>query len=102
MKKYVSEFDEFMQKHSGSEVTRRQVTHTKKDKDGDILAICNPESDWKKRSKDEAIRDIDSGNHEYFVKIGNKEVDIKVLKYLRTDKDTITKNNLAELDPCDD
>ena len=72
-------------------MARRQVTRTKKDSDGDILALCNPSENWSPRSKNDAIYDIESNNHSYYVIIGgSKEVDIRVIKdpykgkYLRT------------------
>lgn len=85
---------------------RRQVTHTTKDQDGDIIALCNPGMFWSPVSKSQAIRDIESNTHSYYVKSGIKEVYIHVVKkgdgskYLRTDPDSTDKNNLDELPDC--
>ena len=84
---------------------RRQVTRTGKDKDGDITSLCNPGHHWSPRKKADAIKDIEGGSIGYFVKVGKDEVDVVVAKrgntkYLRTDPDKTTKNNLEELPDC--
>jgi hypothetical protein len=84
----------------------RQVTRTRKDADGDITALCNPGSAWSPRFKADAISDIDSGGHTYFVQTpGTKRAEIRVVngatgKYLRTEPDSATGNNLDELPDC--
>lgn len=85
----------------------RKVTKSRKDKDGDITALCNPDATWwSPRLKKDAISDIESGSYRYFVKVGNNEVDIHVVddpnkgKYLRTGKDATTRNNLDDLPDC--
>lgn len=84
----------------------RQVTRSKKDNDGDITALCNPTEWWSPRQKVDAINDIENKTHRYFVKDGLKEVDIHVVndsikgKYLRTDPDKTTRNNLDDLPDC--
>ena len=83
----------------------RRVTRTEKDDDGDILALCNPWADWRRRSKELAIGDIENGLHRYYVELGNEEVDIHVVKgstgkYLRTDSDATSRNNLDDLPDC--
>ncbi len=50
----------------------REVTRTRKDKDGDITALCNPGNYWSPKSKSDAIQDIESGNYNYYVKISRK------------------------------
>ena len=86
-------------------MAKRQVTHTRKDDEGDITALCNPGAIWSPRSKTLAISDIEKGTHSYFVKVGINEVDIKVIrgstgKYLRTDPDRTSTNNLDDLPDC--
>jgi hypothetical protein len=83
----------------------REVTHTGKDRNGDITALCNPGSWWSPRSKADAISDIDSKTHTYYVKWPEKRTEIKVVdgpngKYLRTDRDDTLRNNLADLPNC--
>lgn len=84
----------------------RQVTHTKKDKDGDILALCQPGQYWSPRWKSEAIADIESGRHQYHVNAyGISKARVRVVqgmygKYLRTDADSTSGNNLDNLPDC--
>lgn len=87
-------------------MTDRRVTQTGKDKDGDITKLCNPNAWWSPRSKKDAIKDIEGGEYRYYVRINDKEVDIHVVddpekgKYLRTDPDKTTSNNLDDLPDC--
>jgi hypothetical protein len=84
----------------------RQVTHSRKDKDGDITALCNPGAAWSPRMKRDAIQDIDDRVHSYYVNVtGAGRVDIRAVngpsgKYLRTDPDKTTQNNLDDLPDC--
>ena len=83
----------------------RAVTQTRKDRDGDILALCNPGQVWSPRSKADVIRDIDNRIHTYYVPWKSGRTDIHVVngpsgKYLRTDRDTTSKNNLDDLPDC--
>ena len=86
-------------------MARREVTHSGKDPDGDITALCNPRADWLPRLKGDAIDDIENNNHQYFVRVRGQEVDVRVVdgptgKYLRTDPDSTTTNNLDDLPDC--
>jgi len=70
------------------------------------LACATAGSVWSPRSKTDAISDIDSGTHEYWVNWANSpETKIHVVngangKYLRTDRDNTNKNNLDDLPDC--
>lgn len=82
----------------------RRVTHTEKDSEGDITALCNPYS-WGQRAKADAIRDIENGIHTYYVDAAGSRSDVHVVseggdKYLRTDADTTSRNNLDNLPDC--
>jgi hypothetical protein len=85
---------------------KREVTHSGKNPEGDITALCNPDASWSPRFKHDAIQDIERGDYSYFVDIsGVGSVDIHVVpsengKYLRTDPDQTTRNNLDELPDC--
>jgi len=87
-------------------MARRRVTQSRKDVDGDILALCNLGMSWSPVKKAEAIREIESGTNSYFVRVNNQEVDIHVVrkangdKYLRTDPDQTEHNNLNDLPDC--
>ncbi len=87
----------------------RAVTQTGKDADGDITKLCNPGEFWSPRSKQDAIDDIESGNHTYYVPwiSGRRQfrTEIRVVngpngKYLRTNHDGTSKNNLDDLPNC--
>ena len=85
----------------------RRVTKSGKDPDGDITALCNPsETSWSPRLKANAIQDIEDGTHSYYAQTAmGRRVDIRVVdvptgKYLRTDKDQTSTNNLDDLPDC--
>ncbi len=92
----------------GKEITPmadRRVTHSRKDRDGDITALCNPGESWSPPAKADAIRDIDNNIHTYHVLAGGRRVGIHVVngptgKYLRTDPDLTDRNNLDDLPNC--
>jgi hypothetical protein len=59
---------------------------------------------WKK-DEDTVIGEIQNQGREYFVNVGGNEVDVVVAerngrKYLRTDPDQTTENNLLSLPEC--
>jgi len=89
-------------------MTDRQVKRSRKDLGGDITALCNPGEFWSPRSKDHVISDIESRAHTYTViwPAGTgKPTPVRVVngpkgKYLRSDRDDTTKNNLDELPDC--
>ena len=83
----------------------RAVRRTGKDSDGDITALCNRSQSWSPRKKEDAIRDIESGTHTYYVPWQDGRTEIHVVddpdgKYLRTDHDNTTRNNLDDLPDC--
>lgn len=87
-------------------MTDRPVVQSRKNRDGDILALCNPQEYWSPRLKHDAINDIESGIHRYYVPWRDgKTTWIRVVngpngKYLRTDRDETTRNNLDDLPDC--
>ncbi len=83
----------------------RAVRQTRKDKDGDILALCEHGESWSPRLKADAIRDIETGIHTYHVPWKSGKTPIRVVngstgKYLRTDRDETSRNNLDDLPDC--
>ncbi|MET4692147.1 DUF3892 domain-containing protein [Sinorhizobium fredii] len=84
----------------------RYVKATGKDRDGDITKLCNSGETWSSRSKLDAIRDIENNIHDYWVKwTSSEETPIRVVngssgKYLRTDRDNTSRNNLDDLPDC--
>ena len=81
----------------------RRVTGTGKDRDGDITKLCGS---WGSATKTQAIEHIENGAHTYYVQqAGTSRVDVHVVKgptgkYLRTDADPASKNNLDNLPDC--
>lgn len=84
----------------------RQVTRSGKDRDGDITALCHSGAFWSPRKKWDAIHDIETRTHSYYVQQpGTRRVEVKVVqgatgKYLRTTADPSDANNLDNLPDC--
>lgn len=84
----------------------RPIIRSGKDSSGDITKLCNSNHSWSPVSKATAIREIENNNHRYYVPWNDgKSTWIRVVngatgKYLRTDKDSTTKNNLDDLPDC--
>lgn len=83
----------------------RAVTRTGKNHEGDIISLCNPGDYWSPRSKHDAIHDIETNTHTYYVPWTGGRTEIKVVngpngKYLRTDRDSTSRNNLDDLPDC--
>lgn len=83
----------------------RAVRKTGKNNQGDITALCDDGARWSPRSKADAIADIESGAHTYYVPWATGRTEIRVVegakgKYLRTDSDDTQKNNLDDLPDC--
>lgn len=87
-------------------MTRRQVKQTGKGSGGGITSLCNQGQMWSPRSKANAISDIESHLHSYYVSWPNgPTTDVHVVegptgKYLRTDRDNTDRNNLLDLPDC--
>ena len=85
----------------------RRVTATGMDTGGDITKLGAVGQAWSPRSKADAIADIENKVHTYYVvwPPGYKRTEIHVVngptgKYLRTDRDNTTRNNLLDLPDC--
>lgn len=81
-------------------MNRYAVTHSRKDRHGDIIGI-GVKGRWYLDS-DTAIKRIQSGTEGYYVQWPEKLTDIHVVygtygPYLRTDRDGTTRNNLDDL-----
>ncbi|MFC2103569.1 DUF3892 domain-containing protein [Bacteroidota bacterium] len=80
----------------------RQVTSILKTSGGDILALCNQDENWARRSKKDAIYDIENGIHRYYIKIKNREIAVWIDtllngKYLVASEDGSDDNFLLTL-----
>lgn len=84
----------------------RQVTHAHRDDEGDILAVCWKGSDGLKYSaRTDVINHIESATHRYFVAEQAPSVWVLVksrngVKYIATEADSTSKNNLDNLPAC--
>ena len=83
----------------------RAVRKTGKDSDGDIISLCDDGASWSPRKKADAISDIENDIHTYYVPWKSGRTEIHVVdgptgKYLRTDRDNTSKNNLDDLPDC--
>lgn len=87
-------------------MAERAVTRSGKDNQGDITALCAPGSYWSPRHKWDAISDIETGTHTYYVPWSDgRRTEVRVVngatgKYLRTDRDNTPRNNLDDLPDC--
>lgn len=80
----------------------RRVQGSGKDPDGDITALCGS---WGTVDKATAISEIEGKVHRYYVEEVTPAVDVRVVtegttKYLRTDADSTSANNLDNLPDC--
>jgi hypothetical protein len=79
---------------------------SRKSMQGDVTALCSPGASWSPRSKADAISDIESGLHTYYVDAAGYRTTVTVVKqsdgtkYLRTTADKTSRNNLANLPDC--
>lgn len=83
----------------------RKITATGKDTDGDITKLCTGGEWWSPRLKADAVRDIETKAHSYYVDRAGYRTDVHVVerggkKHLRTDADTSSQNNLDNLPDC--
>lgn len=60
-------------------MTDRLVTENKKSFNGNIIALVNPDESWSPRFKYDAIRDIESNLHNYFMMDNGKRRNVKVM-----------------------
>jgi hypothetical protein len=88
-------------------MAQRLVTHAARNSRGNIIAIGNPDSEWRQRRSEWAISDILAGRHEYVVPGTRglpRPIDVvngRFGRYLRTRADTTEDNNLDNLPALD-
>ena len=83
-------------------MANREVRAVQLDEFGHVLRLGNDQSPWKEVSCQDAIRDIESGRHKYFVQWPERRTVVFAVhghrgKYLRTDRDLSPVNDLETL-----
>jgi hypothetical protein len=86
----------------GQFMANREVRAVRLDEFGNVSALGNEESPWKRVSSEEAILDIETGRHKYFVQWPERRTVVMAVygrhgKYLRTDRDFGPTNDLTAL-----
>jgi hypothetical protein len=76
----------------------RRVRSTKKDKNGNIIALCNAGESWSPRRKADIIKDIGSNKRSYYVEEAARRVYVRVTgDSLQTTPDASSVNHLEKL-----
>ena len=83
-------------------MTERRVRQTGKDTDGHITALCHVGETWSPRLKADAVDDIESNTHRYYVEELAARTYVHVVngpagKHLRTTADSPSGFNLGDL-----
>lgn len=79
----------------------RRVRATKKDRNGNITALCNPGQSWSPRRATDVLRDINSGKKSYYVQEQTRRTYVRsVSGMLQTTADATEDNSLARLPTC--
>jgi hypothetical protein len=83
---------------------RLEVNCTKKDAFGVVSLIVGK---WGNRGTEDVIEDLNKKRRSYYLKIGDKEVDVLVYKYhssdglyIRTDREYSVEDHLKKLPDC--
>lgn len=77
----------------------RRVRMTKKDRNGNIVALCNPGQKWSPRRTADVIKDINGNKSSYYVMESERRKYVRVVsgKALQTTTDDTNANNLNNL-----
>lgn len=81
----------------------RRVTGAKRDRHGNIVALCNPGQSWSPRRKADVIKDISSNRQSYYVKEMERRSYLRVVsggEGLESTKDAESLNSLGRLPSC--
>jgi hypothetical protein len=57
----------------------RKVTSVKKDKSGNIVALCNPGQSWSPRRTKDVLKDIRAGRKSYYVEEVPRRAYVRVI-----------------------
>ena len=77
----------------------RKVTATKRDPNGNLIALCNAAESWSPRRKEDVIKDIVLNRRSYYVEQLPRRVYVRVVsgRSLQTTADSSSKNSLENL-----
>jgi hypothetical protein len=79
----------------------RRITAVRRDRQGNIVALCNPEESWSPRRTIDVMRDIGSGMKSYYVQqLPNRTYLRLISGNLQTTKDVAHGNSLTNLPVC--
>lgn len=83
-------------------MSHRKVTHSRRDRQGDITHLGNPYEYWSPRAASDIITDIRTNAHTYYVPFQRGTVQVVVRQgtyrpYLATEPDNNLGNNLDNL-----
>jgi hypothetical protein len=80
----------------------RRIKAVKKDRNGNVVAFCNPDESWSPRRTTDVARDISKNQRSYYVQEQGRRVYVRVLAggRLQTTKDAESGNHLSKLPPC--
>jgi len=80
----------------------RRVTAVKKDRTGNIVALCNPGESWSPRRTTDVAKDIGSSQRSYYVQVSGRRVYVRLLSggSLQTTKDATSGHSLVNLPIC--
>jgi hypothetical protein len=81
------------------ETLDRRVRTVRRDRDGNIVALCNSEANWSPRQKNDVIRDILENKKSYYVQEQEPRSYVRVVEgnKLRTTRDAASANSLEKL-----
>ena len=80
----------------------RRVTAIKKDRFGNIAALCNPGESWSPRRITDVAKDISTNERSYYVQDSGRRVYVKLVSggTLQTTKDAASGHSLGNLPTC--
>ena len=80
----------------------RRVTALKRDRNGNITALCNTGESWSPRLKKDVIKDIKQGRKSYYVQELPNRSYVRALSgdTLQTNADAASRNSLNNLPTC--
>lgn len=80
-------------------IVDRRIRTVKRDRSGNIVALCNAEAKWSPRRKTDVIRDILENKRSYYVQEREQRSYLRVIEgdKLQTTRDEASANHLKNL-----